>query len=100
MIWGHVLLAVVRKTSRCNFFSGRTIMDNQVFYKLVDETRLQCGFARFAFQNLRSSVNSLDPENAFFYVDAFLLHAGNVSRLLWPERSQSQTRGERFRTEL
>lgn len=75
-------------------------MDNQLFYKIVEETRLQCRFARIAFQNIRSSVTSLDSENAFFYVDAFLSHANNVSRLLWPEREASKARGERLRTEL
>lgn len=75
-------------------------MDNQVFYKLVEETRLQCRFARFAFQNIRSGANSLDAENVFFYVDAFLSHANNISRLLWPERETSKARGDRLRAEL
>lgn len=75
-------------------------MDNQLFYKLVEETRRQCRLARFAFQNVRSNVNTLDSEKVFFFVDAFLGHVCNVSRLLWPERESSKSRGERMRAEL
>lgn len=75
-------------------------MDNQVFYKLVEETRLQCRFAQFAFQNIRDSVNVMDSEKSFFFVDAFLDHANNIAQLFWPERATSQTRGQRLRNEL
>jgi len=75
-------------------------MDNEVLFKLLEETRQQCRFAQFAFQNLRTSLNALDSEKVFFYVHAFLAHASAVSGVLWPGRAESQARGERLRTEL
>jgi hypothetical protein len=75
-------------------------MDNQVIYRIVEETRLQCRFALFAYQNLRASVQALDQEKVFFFVHAFLHHAGNVSTLLWPVRPESKPRGEKLRGDL
>ena len=77
-----------------------TNMNNQLLFKFLEETRLQCRFARFAYDNLRASVQGSDPETTFFYVHSFLSCAGNVARLLWPERSESKARGERLRREL
>ena len=75
-------------------------MNNQVLFKYLEEIRLQCRFARLAYDNVRSSAQGSDPERTFFYVHALLNCAGNVARLLWPERPQSKERGERLRNEL
>jgi hypothetical protein len=75
-------------------------MDNLLLFKYVEEIRLQGRFALFAFQNVRNSLNALDSERVFFYVHAFVSHAGNISRLCWPLRPQSQPRGEKLRAEL
>ncbi len=75
-------------------------MNNQIMFKLLEEIRLQCRFAKFAYENLRLSLQAMDAEKTFFYVQAFLNQARNVSRLLWPARASSQERGERLRKEL
>jgi hypothetical protein len=75
-------------------------MDNLILYKFVEEVRLQNRFAQFAFQNIRTSLTALDSERVFFYVHAFMRHAGNLSRLFWPARQDSSERGERLRSEL
>jgi hypothetical protein len=75
-------------------------MDKQLLYKLVEEVRLQGQFAHFAFQNVRNSLVGLDSERVFFYVHAFIAHASNISRLLWPARPESKDRGDQLRAEL
>ena len=76
------------------------VMNNQIFFKLLEEVRVQCRFGKFAYENLRKSLQGMDAEKTFFYVQAFLNHTGNVSRWLWPARPESKARGERLRTEL
>ncbi len=75
-------------------------MENQVVYRLVEEVRLQCKQANYAFQNIRGSLSALDSERVFFFVDGFVGHAVQVSRLFWPDRAASKARGERLRSEL
>jgi hypothetical protein len=75
-------------------------MNNQTAFKLLEEIRQQCRFAQFAFQNVRTSLNALDQEKVFFFVHAFLNHAWQVSRILWPARTESSARGEFLRCEL
>jgi len=75
-------------------------MDNPQLFKVMEELRQQCRFALFAFQNVKTSLNGLDPEKVFFYVDAFLTHAVVISRLLWPEREASRGRGDQVRGAL
>jgi len=77
-----------------------SVMNNQVLFKFLEELRLQCHFARLAYDQLRSSLQGLDPEKSFFYVHALLTAAGNASRLLWPARPESKARGDQLRTEL
>ncbi len=75
-------------------------MDNPTAFKLLEELRQQCRFAQYAFQHLRTSLNAIEAEPVFFYAHAFLAHAVNVSRLLWPERAESKGRGDFLRSEL
>ncbi len=75
-------------------------MDNQVFYKLVEEVRQQGHFAQFAFQNVRNSLVALDSARVFFYVHAMIAHVSNISHLIWPARPESKNRGDQLRAEL
>lgn len=75
-------------------------IDNLALYKFMEQLRRQCRFSQFAFQNVKSSLNGLDPEKVFFYARAFLFHAQAISRFLWPDRPESSARGERIRSEL
>ncbi len=75
-------------------------MNNPVLFKWFEEIRLQCRFGKFAFERVRASLQATDPEQTFFYVQAWLLQACQVSRWFWPVRPASQPRGERLRQEL
>ncbi len=75
-------------------------MTNQVFFRFLEEIRLQCRFGKFAYDNVRTSLQAMDPEKTFFYVQALLLHVCQVSRWLWPGRAPSKERGERLRQAL
>lgn len=75
-------------------------MNNQILFKLLEEIRLQCRLARFAYDNLRTTLQALDVEKSFFYAHAVLVHASHVTRLLWPAREASKDRGEKLRSEL
>ena len=75
-------------------------MKNTVLFKLFEEIRLQCRFGKLAFENVRTSLQAMDPEKTFFHAQALLGHAGQVSRWLWPARAASKERGERLRQEL
>jgi len=75
-------------------------MNAQVLFRFIEEVRLQCHFAKLAYDNVRANLLAWDPEKTFFYTHALLNHAAHVSRLLWPERAQSAARGDRLRSEL
>lgn len=75
-------------------------MDNQILFKLMEETRLHGRFGLMAYQQLRASLRGMDPEKTFFFVHALLSNAAVVSRLLWPARVESQARGAELRKQL
>jgi hypothetical protein len=75
-------------------------MDPQTAFKLVEELRLQSRLAQFAWLNLRTSLQGLDGEKTFFFVQALLDHAMFTAGLLWPRRPASQDRGAWLRQAL
>ncbi len=75
-------------------------MDAKVLYRMVEEVRQQCRFAQARYQLLRARLHEPDHEKVFLEVHAFLAHAVMVSRMLWPARVSSATRGEALRAAL
>lgn len=75
-------------------------MDPQIAFKFVEELRLQARLAQFAWQNARTSLQGLDGEKTFFYVQALLDHALFTARLLWPRLPAAQDRGAWLRQAL
>jgi hypothetical protein len=75
-------------------------MDPQIASKFVEELRLQSRLAQFAWQNLRTSLQGLDGEKTFFFVQALLDHALFTAGLFWPQRPTSQDRGAWLRQAL
>jgi hypothetical protein len=75
-------------------------MDQKILYRTIEEIRQQCRFAQTTFQSLRLRLNELDHERVFLETHTFLGHVTMISRLLWPARSSSVTRGETLRKEL
>lgn len=75
-------------------------MDNRILYKFMLELRQQCQFSQMAWKEIKSLLNGLDPERVFFFVHAYLHHVNLISRYLWPDREDSQARGEALRKAL
>ena len=65
-------------------------MEKQHLIKRVEELRQQCRFGKLAWQGLRSSLNGMDNERAFFYIHALLDRARMVSRFLWSDGDQDE----------
>lgn len=75
-------------------------MEAPLIYKILEELALQCRLARMAWQELPAAIQLNDPERVFFRVHAFLGHAANVSKLLWPANPAAAARGAHLRGEL
>jgi len=75
-------------------------MNEEITYKWIEEIRLQCRFAFHAWQEMRRSLIGMDNDHSFFYVHAFLNHAMEMSRILWPESETNKVRGNELREAL
>ena len=75
-------------------------MGNEVLRVFLWELQRQCRFGLRAFQDLRSSLERGDTDLLWYSVQAILISAGNVSKLLWPAAEQFQERGQTLRTLL
>lgn len=75
-------------------------MEQDLTRKWMEEIRTQCRFAAFAWQQMRSSLIGMDNDKSFFYVHAFLNHATEITRILWPENEDNHGRGESLRKAL
>lgn len=61
--------------------------DEILLNRLVREVALQCNFAGRSYCSIGVAMNreaGTDNYEVFFFVQAFLVHAANVSKLLWP----------------
>ena len=75
-------------------------MEKQALIKRVEELRQQCRFGKLAWQGLRSSLNGMDNERAFFYIHALLDRARIVSHFLWAEGGQGEEVSANMRAAL
>jgi hypothetical protein len=78
---------------------------------LVEEVALQYNFAGRSFRSIRAAMtreSGVDNHEVFFFVQAFLVHTANVSKLLWPgtlrgnraEREEVRVRRDAIRAAL
>jgi hypothetical protein len=51
------------------------------------EVERQCRFAIIAAADLDAALAVLDRDHIWYSVQAFLVAAGNVSKLLWPSKA-------------
>ena len=72
-------------------------MDSFIERVFISEIKTQCEFALKAVEKLRQKLELGDTRPVFFYAQAFLGAAGNVSKLLWPRSPKIPGRGERLR---
>lgn len=72
-------------------------MEQEQLIKFVEEIRQQCRFAKIAWAGLRSSLNGMDKDRAFFYIHALLDRARMVSHFLWSDNASSNSRAASLR---
>ena len=61
------------------------------------EVERQCKFALIAAQDLNQALKASDMDRVWYSVQAFLIAAGNVSKLLWPPKPLLPERGADLR---
>jgi len=64
------------------------------------EVERQCKFALIAAQDLNQALQSPDMDRIWYSVQAFLVAAGNISKLLWPSKPHLPKRGDELRASL
>jgi hypothetical protein len=64
------------------------------------EVERQTCFALMAINDLNSTRATRDMDRLWYSVQAMLVAVGNVSKLLWPPRKESEERGTSLRAEL
>jgi hypothetical protein len=60
----------------------------------------QCAFGITAWQDLLAAIDGSQDDRVWYSVQALLVAAGNVSKLLWPINKRSRDRGRRLRESL
>jgi hypothetical protein len=63
----------------------------------IGEIANQAKFAERAAARLKSTTDDFDPVEVWGAIQSILIAAGNVSKILWPPRKSSATRGEMLR---
>lgn len=64
------------------------------------EVERQCRFAFIAFEDLSQAVRICDIDRIWYSIQAFLVAAGNISKLLWPVNPLLPERGAELRASL
>jgi hypothetical protein len=64
------------------------------------EVERQCRFALIAVQDLALALQNRDMDRLWYSVQAFLVAAGNVSKLLWPPKPLLPERAAELRASL
>jgi len=88
-------------------------MDKMVLRIFQSEVEVQCNFAMMAFKDIEKALEAMeravkrernfmkeDMDHLWYSVQAFLVAAGNVSKLLWPIKEQHRKRGVELRESL
>lgn len=70
-------------------------MNNNAFrFRLLEEVRCQCRFALYAYGQIHGHLQLNVPENVFFYTHAFVRHATDLGKVLWPANPTAAERGK------
>lgn len=65
-----------------------------------DEVNSQCQFALLAFEDMQRSIAPPDRERFWYSTHVFLMTIGNISKLLWNNKSKFQKLRQELRTSL
>jgi len=75
-------------------------METMVLRIFQREVERQCKFATIAAQDLNQALQAGDMDRVWYSIQAFLVAAGNVSKLLWPSKPLLPERGAELRASL
>lgn len=75
-------------------------MEMNVLRIFQEEVKRQCQFTLMAADDLRKSLANRDLDRLWYSLQALLVAAGNVSKLLWPVKPLIPDRGEQLRVSL
>jgi len=75
-------------------------MEKMVLRVFHREVERQCKFALMAAEDLSGALQAGDMDRIWYSVQAFLVAAGNISKLLWPSSPILPERGKELRTSL
>jgi len=64
-------------------------MEERVRRIFLSEAGWQCNFALIAVGDLKQALQTQDEERIWYSLHAFLVAAGNISKLLWPGRNKT-----------
>jgi hypothetical protein len=66
----------------------------------VHEIDVQCRWALAAIADMQANLQQHSAEGVFFFMHAFLTHAANVSKIVWPSEAkvQGSREGDQGRT--
>lgn len=75
-------------------------METMILRIFQREVERQCKFALIAVQDLNQALQTNDKDRIWYSIQAFLVAAGNISKLLWPPRPLLPERGVELRSSL
>jgi len=75
-------------------------METMVLRIFQREVERQCKFALIAAQDLSQALQASDMDRIWYSIQAFLVAAGNISKLLWPPKRLLPKRGAELRASL
>jgi len=78
----------------------KQVMEKMVLRIFQREVERQCRFALIAVQDLSQALQAGDMDRIWYSVQAFLVAAGNISKLLWPAKPRLPERGAELRASL
>ena len=64
------------------------------------EVERQCRFALIAIDDLKQALQTSNNDRIWYSIQAFLVAAGNISKLLWPSEPRLPERGTELRASL
>ncbi len=63
----------------------------------LNEINRQCDFVIHSAMNINESLQKNEVDALWYHIQAFLVAAGNISKLLWPPNKSFADRGEQLR---
>jgi len=75
-------------------------METHVLRIFQREIERQCKFAIIAAEDMYKALQIADTDRLWYSIQAFLVAAGNVSKLLWPSSPQIPERAEELKKSL